>query len=137
MPWYCYKVLHAGVCCASRGDSYVVDMIATSEPIYDFPLLGESTSGKNWTDLLKILSAETSNVMRFKLSWDPFRAPDEKQVSRYTPSVSNIRTQWDAILEKIKDAGEMGDNSHNCHTHCSYRRAHQGHRRTPPRQCKC
>jgi hypothetical protein len=72
---------------------------------------------QKWSDVLDILLDETDNMMRFKLSWDPFRAPYPHEISRFEPSPNDVRTQWEARMESIKDAAEMGKaEKHNCST---------------------
>lgn len=95
---------------------YAVDMLATPEPTKrdrDVSRDGEMA----WPAALRALSAETDGLMKFKLSWDPFRQPYLSEISRYTPAPNNVPTQWEAMIESRKDAAETdGKDNHNCKT---------------------
>jgi ankyrin repeat protein len=98
---------------------YAVDMLATPEPTLQYPWFRSDEPKNDWSHVAEKLSAETSDMMRFKISWDAFRAPYPEEVSRFTPSPTDVRTQWEAFLETIKDAAEMGgepQEAHDCHT---------------------
>lgn len=62
-----------------KDGQYIVDMLATPEPVKH-----DQTTGlprgivpreRAWAAALQYLSAETNGLMKFRLSWDPFREP--------------------------------------------------------------
>jgi ankyrin repeat protein len=97
-----------------REEQYIVDMLATPEPV---PKGNTGVRRQEWSSALKALSAQMDGLMKFKLSWDPFRQPHPSEISRYTPAPNNVPTQWEAMIESLRDAAETeGRDSHNCKT---------------------
>lgn len=107
------------------GGKYIVDMLATPEPLKDgMELVFQHLNSKppeyrnqGWSAALEALSAESEGLMKFKLSWDPSRPLDLSEYSRYVPTLNSVETQLDAMLESMKDAAENGGkNHHDCNT---------------------
>lgn len=96
-----------------HGGRYIVDMLATPEPIKErtqFPKL----RGEAWSIALKALSAISDGLMKFKLSWDPFRRPYPSEFNIYVPAPNDLRNQWDALIEWCKDeAEEISEDNHD------------------------
>lgn len=111
---------------------YTVDVLATPEPIKDAMELviqhsnkaPPEFSGRGWKEalgVLETLSAGAGKLMKFKLSWDPFRQLDSSEAERYIPTPNSVETQFDALLESYKDQAENGsDDYHDCHTVTRY-----------------
>lgn len=98
-----------------REGQYTVEMLATPEPFMTRYETGDGENG--WPSALKALSEQTDGLMKFKLSWDPFRQPHSSEISRYTPAPNNIPTQWEAMIESLRDKAETErKNSHDCRT---------------------
>lgn len=102
-----------------EGDNYKVDMLATPSPIYGFPWFQKLSGEWNWNDILETLSRQTESLMRFNLTWNPFRAPSPSELSRFTPHPNDFSIQWEAMLETIKDAADQNEDqydTHDCNT---------------------
>ncbi|KAF7513434.1 hypothetical protein GJ744_008728 [Endocarpon pusillum] len=99
-----------------HGDHYVVDMLATPEPVYEV-FHHRKDKEKTWPVALKALAAASDRLIKLKLSWDPFRQLCPSETSRYTPTINSLLTQWEARIESLKDAAEIGGGqSHDCKT---------------------
>ena len=99
-----------------HGGHYVVDMLATPEPVYDVFSLQKDRE-KTWPVALEALAAASDRLIKLKLSWDPFRQLCPSEISRYTPAVNDLLTQWEARIESLKDAAEIeSGHSHDCET---------------------
>lgn len=95
---------------------YVVDVLATPEPVYDFYHIGKGQE-KTWPVALKALTAASDRFIKLKLSWDPFRILCPSEISSYTPALNDPLAQWEARIESLKDAAEIeGGHSHDCET---------------------
>lgn len=104
---------------------YVVDMLATPEPLKDGVSLmmkhanlpSPELRDRGWNDMLKALTSRPDGWTKFKLSWDPFRPLESSEYRRYIPTPNSTDTQWDAILESYKDAAQNGEmDDHDCDT---------------------
>lgn len=98
-----------------REGKFTVEILASPEPTK----AGETRRDrvKAWPTAVKALSSETEDLVKFKLSWDPFRKPLPSEISRYTPTANNVDTQWEAKIESLKDeVANGGANHHNCQT---------------------
>ena len=102
---------------------YIVDMLATPEPMKQTRGNKETSSGSTfppqvgWSAALKALSTETEGLMRFKLSWDPYRQPYPQEVSKHLPEPNDFSTQWDAKIESLREHDEKdNDFTHDCHS---------------------
>ena len=101
---------------------YIVDMLATPEPMKSTRKSLETSSGGifsqrvGWSAALEGLSAESEGFMRFKLSWDPYGHPYPHEVSKHLPEPNDFSTQWDAKIESLREhAAKDHTLIHDCH----------------------
>ncbi|KAH7087094.1 ankyrin repeat-containing domain protein [Paraphoma chrysanthemicola] len=72
---------------------------------------------REWDDIVAILSKESKDLMKFTLSWDPFRKPHASELSKHTLSPNDPIVQWEAMIESMKEGSDDADGSgHNCRT---------------------
>ncbi|KAK5659663.1 hypothetical protein OQA88_871 [Cercophora sp. LCS_1] len=72
---------------------------------------------REWDSAVQTLAAETEGLIKFKLSWDPFRKPFSSELSKHTLSPNDHFVQWEALIERMRDRAEAGnEEEHDCRT---------------------
>jgi ankyrin repeat protein len=98
-----------------RNNKLSVIMLAAPEPTKAGPNRRDRV--REWDDSVAILSKETKELMKFTLSWDPFRKPHASELSKHTLSPNDPIVQWEAMIESMKEGADDADGSgHNCRT---------------------
>ncbi|KAL8657258.1 MAG: hypothetical protein Q9226_002093 [Calogaya cf. arnoldii] len=95
---------------------YVVDMLATPEPILDTCHSPSSARVQSWSEAHGVFAANPTSFQKIKLHWDPYQhahKPDDNGV----PSIENLMRHYELMQKNLRDIAEVdGINDHNCLT---------------------